>query len=74
VCWRRSVGIGRSWIVLPRREPFVYIGLDEWVEIAAIVLGTDPMSIRQLADLGLADSALHAPSAGFGDKDFYPLH
>ncbi len=25
-----------------------------------------------VADLNLADSALHAPAAGFGDTDFYP--
>ncbi len=26
----------------------------------------------KVTDLNLADSALHAPAAGFGDTDFYP--
>lgn len=26
----------------------------------------------KIANLDLADSALHAPAAGFGDEDFYP--
>ena len=26
----------------------------------------------KVTSLGLADSALHAPAAGFGDTDFYP--
>ena len=50
----------------------VYINLDEWVEIAVQTLGLDETIIRQIADLSLADSALHSPVAGFGDTDFYP--
>jgi prophage maintenance system killer protein len=28
--------------------------------------------VLKVADLSLADSALHAPAAGFGETDFYP--
>ncbi len=53
-------------------DTVVYIGLDEWVELAAAVLATAPATIRYLADLSLADSALHAAQAGLGDIDVYP--
>ena len=53
-------------------DEFVYIRLDEWVVLAARVLGIDPGAIRKIAHLDLADSALHAPAAGFGETDFYP--
>jgi death on curing protein len=50
----------------------VYVNLDEWIEIAVQTLGLEEATIRRVADLDLADSALHAPAAGFGDTDFYP--
>lgn len=50
----------------------VYASVDDWITIAALVLGTTDATIRSIADLDLADSALHAPAAGFGDTDFYP--
>ena len=50
----------------------VYITLDEWVDLAAEVLDSEPEVIRKVAKLHLADSALHAPAAGFGDVDTYP--
>lgn len=50
----------------------VYVTLDQWVHLAAEVLGVDPATIRRSADLDLADSALHAPAAGFGDQDTFP--
>lgn len=34
--------------------------------------GLDEVMVVKVADLGLADSALHAPAAGFGDEDLYP--
>jgi death on curing protein len=49
-----------------------YINLEEWVEIAIMVLGLDDETVRRIADLDLADSALHSPAAGFGDTEFYP--
>lgn len=50
----------------------IYLTLDEWVHLAAEVLQIDPATIRVVADLALADSALHAPAAGFADHDAYP--
>jgi death on curing protein len=50
----------------------VYISLNEFLAIAARLLVTDVAAVRHQADLGLADSALHAPQAGFGDTEFYP--
>jgi hypothetical protein len=41
-----------------------YVTLDQWVHLAAEVLGTDVATIRRTADLNLIDSALHAPAAG----------
>jgi death on curing protein len=50
----------------------VYINLDHWVRLAGRTLGLDEKTVRRVADLDSADSALHAPAAGFGDTDFYP--
>jgi len=49
-----------------------YLTLDQWVHLAAEILNVDPATIRRAANLHLADSALHAPQAGFGDDDDYP--
>ena len=49
-----------------------YLDLADFVEIAAEVTGLDLATIVAMANLDLADSALHAPGAGFGDDDLYP--
>ena len=49
-----------------------YLDLADFVEIAAEVTGLDLAVLVNMANLDLADSALHAPSAGFGDEDLYP--
>ena len=49
-----------------------YLDLADFVAIAAAVTGLDVDVVLKVADLDLADSALHAPLAGFGDEDFYP--
>lgn len=53
-----------------------YIDLVDYVAIAAEVTGLDVATVLKIAnlDLDLADSALHAPAAGFGfgDTDLYP--
>jgi death-on-curing protein len=49
-----------------------YLGLADYVAIAVEVTGLDTETLIRVADLGLADSALHAPAAGSGDTDFYP--
>jgi death on curing protein len=50
----------------------VYVSLDEWIEIAVQILQLDRITVTKVANLDLADSALHAPQAGFGDTEFYP--
>lgn len=49
-----------------------YVGLADYVEIAALVTGLDLDTVLHVTDLGLADSALHAPAAGFADTELYP--
>jgi death-on-curing protein len=50
----------------------VYPDLRDYCEIAADLLGTTPEQIARLPRIGLADSALASPRAGFGDHDAYP--
>jgi death-on-curing protein len=49
-----------------------YLDLVDYVTIAAEVTGLEVQVIVSLPNLGLAESALHAPAAGFGDHEFYP--
>ena len=49
-----------------------YLDLADYVAIAAEVTGLDAATIMKAANLNLADSALHAPAAGFGETEFYP--
>jgi death-on-curing protein len=49
-----------------------YLDLVDYLAIAAEVTGLDAQTITHVAKLDLADSALHAPAAGFGDTEFYP--
>ena len=49
-----------------------YVGLVDYVAIAVEVTGLDGETVAKVADLRLADSALHAPAAEFGDTEFYP--
>lgn len=48
-----------------------YLDLADYLAIAVEVTGLDIDTLTQAARLGLADSALHAPAAGFGETDFY---
>jgi death on curing protein len=49
-----------------------YLDLADFIAIAAAVTGLDVETVMKVANLDLADSALHAPAAGFSDTDFYP--
>jgi death on curing protein len=49
-----------------------YLDLIDYLAIAAEVTGLDEQTVVRIVDIGLADSALHAPAAGSGDTDFYP--
>jgi death-on-curing protein len=46
--------------------------LGDFVAAAAEVLGASDAQIERLPQLALAESALAAPFAGFGDEDAYP--
>lgn len=48
-----------------------FLDLGEFIEIAAAVTGLDRRTIEKASRLDLADSALHAPAAGFADHDLY---
>jgi death-on-curing protein len=49
-----------------------YVEFGDYCRIAAEVLGIEPERVAELPNIGLADSALAAPRAGFGDHDAYP--
>ena len=49
-----------------------YLDLSDYLAIAAEVTGLDLPILIRVTRLSLADSALHAPAAGFGDTDLYP--
>ncbi|MGQ0434759.1 MAG: type II toxin-antitoxin system death-on-curing family toxin [Microthrixaceae bacterium] len=49
-----------------------YLDLADFLLIAEAVTGLDVKTLTKVSRLPLADSALHAPSAGFGDVDMYP--
>jgi death-on-curing protein len=49
-----------------------YLTLAEYVWLAEQVTGVEAAVLAKASRLDLADSALHAPAAGFGDEDFYP--
>jgi death on curing protein len=50
----------------------IYPEFRDFCEIAAHILGTTPEQIERLPNVGLAASAIAAPSAGFGETDAYP--
>jgi len=49
-----------------------YLDLADYLAIAVEVTGVDIDALSRASRLGLADSALHAPAAGFGEVDLYP--
>jgi death on curing protein len=49
-----------------------YLDLADYIAIAAAVTGLDVQAVLNVTNHDLADSALHAPAAGFGDTDLYP--
>jgi death on curing protein len=51
---------------------FEYLDLVDYIAIAAEVTGLSVPTLESVTKLDLADSALHAPSAGFGDTEAYP--
>jgi death-on-curing protein len=49
-----------------------YITLAEYMWLAEQVTGVDAAVLVKASRVDLADSALAAPAAGFGDQEFYP--
>ena len=49
-----------------------YLSLAEFWYLAEQVTGIDAAILIKASRVDLADSALHAPQAGFDDTDFYP--
>ncbi len=49
-----------------------YVTLAEYLWLAEQVTGVDADTLANAARSELADSALQAPQAGFGDTEFYP--
>ena len=49
-----------------------YLNLAEFWYLAEHVTGLGAPTLIKASRVDLADSALHAPQAGFGDTDFYP--
>lgn len=52
----------------PRWKP----SLEDYIDIAACLLGADRAAVARLPRLDLAESALNAPFASFGGEDAYP--
>lgn len=49
-----------------------YLSLAEFWLLSELVTGVDAATLIKASRVDLADSALHAPQAGFDDTDFYP--
>ena len=49
-----------------------YLDLADFLVLAGAALDLAPEAVFDVADLGLAESALHAPAATFAGVEFYP--
>jgi death-on-curing protein len=49
-----------------------HLDLADYLLVAEAVLGVDAEDIARFAGIALAESALHAPAAGFGEVEFHP--
>ena len=49
-----------------------YLSLAEYLWLAEQVTGVPAGTLSKAGRIDLADSALHAPAASFGDHEFYP--
>ena len=49
-----------------------YVTLAEYFWLGEQVTGVDAQTLAKASRSDLADSALHAPQAGYGDVEFYP--
>ena len=49
-----------------------YLDLADFLAIAELILDVPAEQISKISRLELAESALHAPAASFGEVEFYP--
>lgn len=49
-----------------------YLDLADFLVISEEITGIEVSVLMKMSRLSLADSALHAPQAGFGEVDLYP--
>jgi death on curing protein len=49
-----------------------YLDLADYLVLAGAALDVAPEALFEVVDLGLAESALHAPAATFAGVEFYP--
>ncbi len=49
-----------------------YLDLADFLVIAEEITGIEVPVLMKMSRVSLADSALHAPQAGYGDVDLYP--
>ena len=56
----------------PPPDDVQYLDLADYLWLAGAALDRAPEAVFDVADLGLAESALHAPAATFGGVEFYP--
>jgi death-on-curing protein len=56
----------------PPHDDVQYLDLADYLYLAAAALDVAPEALFDVADLGLAESALHAPAATFAGVEFYP--
>jgi death on curing protein len=55
----------------PPPDEVQYLDLADYLWLAGAALDRAPEAVFEVADLGLAESALHAPAATFGGVEFY---
>jgi hypothetical protein len=56
----------------PPPDDVQYLDLADYLWLAGAALDRAPEAIFDVADLGLAESALHTPAATYGGVEFYP--
>jgi death-on-curing protein len=57
---------------MPPPDEIQYLDLSDYLWLAGAALDRAPEAVFDVADLGLAESALHAPAATYGGVEFYP--
>jgi death on curing protein len=57
---------------MPPPDEIQYLDLADYLWLAGAALDRAPEAVFDVADLGLAESALHAPAATYGEVEFYP--